>query len=260
MRTIATALLLATLAAAQPAPRPEFEVATLHENISGDTQIEGRVLPGGQFSDRNLPLRALIAFAYGLPNQLGGRLAYSPALQQTYDAFLQGAPAWTASTRYDLIGKAPPGAPDSSLALMLQTFLEKEFKLTTHTELRPTDAYALVAGKGGLKLQPTATPGPRACRRLSENDRTGYTCANITLPDLAQLLPSMSPGEIGRAVVDQTNLKGVYDLNLDWDARQDQPGRNIFDALTPLGLKLEPHKLPLPVLVIDHIEKPPAEN
>jgi uncharacterized protein (TIGR03435 family) len=33
-----------------------------------------------------------------------------------------------------------------------------------------------------------------------------------------------------------------------------------FDIVQDLGLKLEPRKLPLPLLVIDHIEKTATEN
>jgi uncharacterized protein (TIGR03435 family) len=73
--------------------------------------------------------------------------------------------------------------------------------------------------------------------------------------------------------VDKTGLKGLYDVKLEWtpDAGLAAPvnpgaavsapdGPSLFTALEEqLGLKLEPSKGPLPVLVIDSIERP-SEN
>lgn len=67
---------------------------------------------------------------------------------------------------------------------------------------------------------------------------------------------------------DKTNLTGTYDVNLQWtpDAIQtsadssdkDTPG--IFTAVQDqLGLKLQPAKVPVRMLVIDQISKP-SEN
>jgi len=40
-----------------------------------------------------------------------------------------------------------------------------------------------------------------------------------------------------------------------------EPGTGIFDAVqSQLGLKLTPAKVPVETLVIDHLEKVPAEN
>jgi len=43
-------------------------------------------------------------------------------------------------------------------------------------------------------------------------------------------------------------------------AMQNAPGDSMFSALQAVGLKLEPRKAPLDVLVIDHIERTPTEN
>jgi uncharacterized protein (TIGR03435 family) len=63
---------------------------------------------------------------------------------------------------------------------------------------------------------------------------------------------------LGREVVDQTGLKGNYDMALQWT-----PGEGQVDGLTAaiqeqLGLKLEPQQAPLRVVVIDQIDRPSA--
>ena len=70
-------------------------------------------------------------------------------------------------------------------------------------------------------------------------------------------------GAAGRVVVDKTGLTGNYEFTLRWDARPpgspptDDDRPSVFTALQEqLGLKLEPDRAPLRVLVIDRIEKP----
>ena len=62
-----------------------------------------------------------------------------------------------------------------------------------------------------------------------------------------------------RVVVDQTALPGTYDFELKW-VREGAEGPSIFEALSEqLGLKLEPKKAPVELVVIEHVERP-TEN
>jgi uncharacterized protein (TIGR03435 family) len=76
---------------------------------------------------------------------------------------------------------------------------------------------------------------------------------------------------IGRAVIERTGLTGRFDLNLEWTqdeflsrvgpdaagSQANEAGPSIFTAIKEqLGLKLEPQKGPVEVLVIDRAEKP----
>jgi uncharacterized protein (TIGR03435 family) len=77
---------------------------------------------------------------------------------------------------------------------------------------------------------------------------------------------------VSRPVVDHTGLNGAYDFTLEWMPNQttpnqlDPPGTSgqagpdrpsIFTAVQEqLGLKLEPQKGPVDVLVIDRAERP----
>ena len=81
---------------------------------------------------------------------------------------------------------------------------------------------------------------------------------------LSILAASLGSGT-GRVVVDKTGLKGNYDMRLRFvdrpspNAPPDSPPE-IFTALQEqLGLKLEPDRAPLKILVIDRIERP-TEN
>ena len=86
-----------------------------------------------------------------------------------------------------------------------------------------------------------------------------------------------------RPVVDQTGLAGRYDLALDVsrdeminaaraagmvvdaarrapEAATDPGGDSVFGSVQKAGLKLEPRRLPLTLLVVDRLDKTPTEN
>jgi uncharacterized protein (TIGR03435 family) len=63
-------------------------------------------------------------------------------------------------------------------------------------------------------------------------------------------------------VLDQTGLSGRYYFAFRYatDADPDIEYPNLFGALKELGLRLEKHKGPVDMLVVDHMEKIPREN
>ena len=79
---------------------------------------------------------------------------------------------------------------------------------------------------------------------------------------------SMQPEIGGRLVIDKTGLTGKYDFTLKWtpdmglgaDPPSADAGPTLFTALQEeLGLRLQPTKAPVDVIVIDHVELP-TEN
>ena len=75
------------------------------------------------------------------------------------------------------------------------------------------------------------------------------------------LAHSMS-GWVGRTVVDSTGMTGRVDLTLNWapEGGTDSTAPSIFTAVQEqLGLKLEPTRGPVDVLVIDAADLPAPE-
>ena len=65
-----------------------------------------------------------------------------------------------------------------------------------------------------------------------------------------------SEPDVGRPVLDKTGLKGVYVFCVEWDE-----GEEFLPAMQQqLGLKLESQRDPMDNLVIDHVEKPDANQ
>ena len=236
----------APLARAQTSS-PVFEVATIKPAApSSDGHTHINYPPDNTFSASNITLLALMQWAYNIPeNQI-----------------LAGPP-WLASTRFDIQAKADPDLinslradPDHELKRhMVQALFADRFHLQLHQETRILPAYDLVVAKGGSKLQPSQANG-----KSIGVGRNHFNAQGLTMPLIAEELSQI----IGRVVVDKTGLTDSYDLKLEWtpdDApATDSSAPSLFTAIQEqLGLKLEPAKEPVPVLVIDHVD-PPTPN
>jgi uncharacterized protein (TIGR03435 family) len=261
VRRLGVILLLAAPAFCQNAAPPAFDVAELKVNKSGAPNYTADFSKGGQAVARNVPLALLIAAAFHVRPE-----------------DVLGAPAWAGSERFDLIAKAPPTTPTDELRRMLVTLLEERLKLSAHTEQRRMRVYALVVAKGGPKnLAPSAAPRPleKTCPDIdppAPSDEA-MRCTHTSMTQLAAELASMRR-EIEIPVVDQTGLPGWYDFQLSYTParrltsvdpgdRQTPMGSGVslFNALqAQLGLKLESRKLPMPVIVVDHVERTPTED
>jgi uncharacterized protein (TIGR03435 family) len=231
-------------------------VAAVQPNKSGDARMSVDLQPGGRLNMRNVPMRVLIMFAYHL----------------RADAVTEG-PNWLDSERFDVVAKAPEKGKPDDIRLMMQTLLGERFQLAVHTGQKLLPAYALVVGKSGSKLRPSSEAavlsGVRCAPGAGQAGQKHVECSHVTTAFLADYLQELAPRDFPIPIVDQTELKGAYDFQLDWmpsaasatAIASDDAGPNIFDAVaTQLGLKLESRKLPLPVIVIDHVERVPVEK
>jgi len=253
-----------------------FEVASIKPSPADARGTSLQLLPPNGMQVSNAPLRMLITFAYNIR-----------------DFQLSGGPAWIGTDRFDILAKSErstgsenaPGDPrkmtDAQRAITqeqmrerVRALLAERFQLTVHSESKDAPVYALVVAKGGSKLQAVeeSADGPVGL----QGGRGQLNGMAAPMPMLANFLS----GQLGRPVLDKTELKGKYDFKLEWapDPSQggekpgqlppgveapptssDPDGPSIFTALQEqLGLRLESQKGPVATIVIDRVEKPSA--
>ncbi len=153
---------------------------------------------------------------------------------------------------YDIEARAAGSeAPnDEQTRAMLQALLAERFHLAAHNETREISYLALVQAKGGAKLQPAS----ESCKPHSSLSLMA-PCAQ-TMEQVARYLNSYAD----RQVIDMTGLTGKYDYEVPTDRTAPDFGADVTAAIQQrLGLRLEPRKGPIEVLVVDHVETP-SEN
>jgi uncharacterized protein (TIGR03435 family) len=227
-------------------PQPVFEVADIKLNKSGEIKNDYfTIQPGGVFIAHNAKISELFEFAFKIRRDV-----------------ISGAPSWFDADRVDITAKATPATTNENLRLMVESLLINEFKIVMHSEQKNMSAFVLVVGKGGSKLQKTASDGRADCQRVGDQGQqfggTHLACSNMTIAELAQGLPDLASGYIDRPVVDGTGLADAYDFRLDWVGRKSADldgGPTIFTAIEKLGLRFEQRKVALPTIVIDRMEK-----
>jgi uncharacterized protein (TIGR03435 family) len=184
-----------------------------------------------------------------------------------------GGPGWLGSDRFDIVAKASQTTSPDDLRHMLQTLLAERFKLELHSDQKLMPAYALSLGKAGPKLQPSQAALLTEQRCHPGEAIAGQkhvVCEHMTMALLVGTLQEIASTDIDVPVVDQTGLPGAYTFKLAWtpaaridtvDPSDPAAGPTLFEALeAQLGLKLDSKKLPLPVIVIDRVERVPTEN
>ena len=237
------------------APRLEFEVASVKPAKPG-TQGGGiKPLPGGQtYVATNVPVKLMILLMYHLN-----------------DSQVSGGPGWLTTDLYDVDAKADGPHSIDELHIMFQHLLEDRFKLQFHKETKILPAYELVVEKSGSKMTENHNPEhfdfPVQGRGIGSIQATHCSMSYFSW---------IISQNLRKPIVDQTGLKGFYDFKLEWtpelppgaaeraaEAGVTLPSANgpdIFTALREqLGLRLDSHKGPVEVMVIDHVEKP-TEN
>lgn len=206
-----------------------------------------------------------------MPDGLSGTMSVLSLITGAYRVIsldqITGIPDWAKSEDFDVEAKLDPENAEALNRLprddrlhqnmiLMRALLTDRFKMKAHVETKELPVYNLVIAKGGLKIKEAATAHPR-----------GYSVGPGSIKGESMLMPSLvgnlSP-RAGRIIIDKTGLTGKYEVNLTW-AEENDPnatgtGPSLFTALEEqLGLKLEPAKALLDVVVIDHIERP-SEN
>jgi uncharacterized protein (TIGR03435 family) len=241
--------------------RPAFAVGSVRRNNSGVVPEVGNF--NGRGYGKNATLRMMMATAYQVP------------IFQ-----ISGGPKWVDSDRFDIEARAEdPKTGYIQLRLMMQSLLEDRFHLKLHYETRESSVYLLLTTKGGPKLTPStdqsapdATGPPSA--PTDGPPRGGVLIGRgmlMTNAATMSVLAKMLASELGRPVLDRTNLKSRFDIRLGWtpdaqpavspDGTNPDPGRTelpgLFTALREqLGVEVKSARGPVEFLVIDSAEKP----
>lgn len=274
----------AVAATAQTPSDTSFEAASVkpRREVDATPRI---AMPVDRFEANAVPLRGLIALAYG---------DAGPPPQTRSTDLIAGGPAWIDNDLFDIVAKMPASAPAGPAGVgaklsALRQLLEERFKLVVHHEDRDTAAYALVLarrdGRLGAGLRSTDTncrvllmargaappppraPGDRPLCSASISLAGVLTAGALTMPLLANTLSRA----MNHIIVDRTGLAGAFDIDLRFNpdmadgmnppgparpaAPDDAP--SVFTALQEqLGLRLESTRSAVDVLVVDRAEHP----
>lgn len=238
-------------ALAQNAPR-NLEAATIKLTPPDAREpLDIRFSPGGRLTVTNQILRGMVTFAYGV---------------QYWQ--IAGAPGWFETDRFDITAKAEGDPSRDEMLAMFRALLEDRFQMKLHRETREGPTYELTVAKNGPKFQKAAP--------LKENERANvytYRTGSPTAPAISliragrsasmAMLASALQSQLSRPVIDKTGLAGEFDFRVEFAADDSHLDEfpSLFTALQDqLGLKLEPAKGQVEMIVIDHAERTPKEN
>lgn len=264
-RAVNTALICLALCA-QAQAQAEFEVVSIKRHAVLEAAGGTRTLPDGTFIMTNQTIESIIRGA--VPVQVREVI---------------GAPDWVKYERYDVTAKPPAGAtPEQRREMMRRMFVDR-MKFVGHVEERERETFALVLARSDGRLGPNLKPStldcsprpvdPKAPLPAPEPDvrkscglmvtGTSIVSGGITID---RLLPSIG-GMAGGLVNNRTGLQGVYAVELTFspggltpdEKRGNEPPQFLTALQEQLGLKLQPEKTMVPVLIIDSIERP-SEN
>jgi uncharacterized protein (TIGR03435 family) len=235
--------------------KPGVEVATIKPSRPDEQQSV--VVNGTRLATSDTSLVDLMMFAYGI-----------------HPAQIANGPAWISTEKFDTVVQPDlPGRPSTpQMHLIIQQLLTDRFGLAFHYERRPLPVYRIVVAKGGPHLTPAAK------QSIAGNTAAiGFSCGamtviNASVGDLASLMQRYVA--LDRPIVDDTGIRGRYDLKLSWTPDFSQchgqlpgPARSSDDAPPSLytafeeqlGLRLEAAREPTQVMEIDHVDRP-SEN
>jgi uncharacterized protein (TIGR03435 family) len=229
-----------------PAAPSGFEVASIHAVKLEPGPVQTNIgTAHGVLRMHNVPLRLCIEWAW---NVRGFRVA---------------GPDWLNDVRFDIVAKAGEKNDDAKLRVMTRGLLVERLGLRFHSEQKEMRAYVLTVTKGGPRFHESKDDGPTSFSRTKSTLIGKHAPMSAVVEQLERIL--------NRPVVDQTGLKGRYDLSIDVSPFLTAIGGDnefleeiagFFVTAIPeqLGLKMEMRKTKIDVLTVDHAEKTPTDN
>ena len=229
---------------------PSFEVASIKPNPAKDAPESTSLQPGGGVRMTGFSVLRLI------------RVAYADAVQTPQQ--IVGGPPWITSDRYDIVAKAegdvkldPEGRRPLRVIEMLKSLLGERFALKVHMDTQRIAVFSLTLRRAGpgIKLKPSTVDckisPPCGFRRVPGLITARY----ITMQEVAAYFSGFNV--IGRPIQDRTGLTDRYDFNLELTEGPDADPGTLYTALQEqLGLIFQREMAPMPVLVVDRVERP----
>lgn len=258
LRVVPALLVMSFMGFGQSAVTPVFEVASIRQSAPlpsdfvghfAQLSAAGAKISGMRASFIRVSLADLIARAYRVrPFQVSG-------------------PNWMSVTYFDILAKMPEGASTESVPEMLQSLLADRFKLRLRRTTKEFQLYALPTGNDGLKIPPK--PADYVSGRK-----------NGALPRSMEMCARLMSDAMGRPVVNETEQEGEYMFPPElmytlmnravWQRLGAKPEiegvmsvpseAQVLRSAQSLGLRLEPRKATLALLLIDQVEKTPTDN
>ena len=245
-------MLLVWIAAGQTAKDlPSFEVASIKRSPppkeEGVTTVTARDRGTGLIVYENMCLKDLLQTAFRMEDyQIDG-------------------PDWLLEERYNITARTADGTPYAQRRQMLQRLFIERLNLKYQMVKRDLPSYVIERGKGRPTLLTAKERHPDENGSMEGSGVGGgqLDAKNMTVEGIGNMLSHV----LRAPVVDQTGIKGEFDLALDW--RNDAASENGAVELDGLvvaafqkatGLVLRKRKAPLDVLAVDHIDKVPTEN
>lgn len=168
-----------------------------------------------------------------------------------------GGPAWMRTDRYDIQAKAEHEIPGAEQLPAIVALLAERFEFKSHKEMREVSGVVLRMPKMPAALKRASddeTYAPVTFDARGDVVLRKYTMASFT-NYLSQMLKA--------PVVDETDLKGMYDFTLPVSEVSAPPaqtyGDRVREAAEAFGFRIEEKKIPLEVTVVDRLERP-GEN
>ena len=255
---------------AELAQAPSFDVVSIRP-VQPYPPYPGFFIEGDRFRGNHATAAMVIAAAHG----------------DIHRSQIIGGPPWIDTDRYNIEARAdrrlPPkaddGLPQPVVALLGKVLVDR-FQFRAHLETREMDVLVLTRAEPEIRFNEHLRPSRRDCTSVTRPDwrspdltsadpiaarffdcyeRGSYTTLIVRGRPMDRLAERLR-GELRRMVINETDIDGNVDIDVEYGPFEPdvltRQAAMITALREQLGLSLESQTRPLPVVVIERIERP----